>query len=94
MPAMMNRMPSAMWPTRDQPPFVLGEDAESGVDEAGGDRVDRDDHGDDAWRVWPGQTRIKMPAMTARTPPMPSAVRMPLTADFSAEDSVDMRCPF
>ena len=32
--------------------------------------------------------------MIARTPPTPSAVRMPLIADFSADDSVDMRCPF
>jgi hypothetical protein len=40
--------------------------------------------------VLPGQTRMRMPTMTARTPPMPSAVRMPLTADLSAVDSVDM----
>ena len=43
MPAMMNRTPSAMWPTRAQPPFCFDEDAEARVDEAGGDGVDRDD---------------------------------------------------
>src|SRR6478735_478330 len=44
--------------------------------------------------VLPGHARMRIPTMTDRTPPMQRAVRMPLTADFSAADSVDMRFPF
>ncbi len=92
-PAMMNRMPSAMWPMRDQPPRFFGEDAETRVDEAGGDRVEGDDRGDDHGGL-AGPREDQDADDDGEDAADAERGADAVDCRLSADDSVDMRCPF